>query len=164
MTPDGVDQYLRGHYHSVQRVCNAWIKATLILSGSIFAVTYIGLILLEYIIGLVLIPDFTLDKKFTLALIGGIMEFIPYVGPLIALIPAAIIGLGISWKVAVSITILYLLIQRVENDALVPYVMSKALDLSPFLVFMVMLMGASLGGILGIILAVPIAGVARVIY
>lgn len=85
------------------------------------------------------------------------MEFIPYVGPLIALIPAAIIGLGISWEVSIAIMILYLLIQRVENDFLVPYVMSKALNLSPILVFIVMMAGASLGGILGIILAVPIA-------
>lgn len=81
-----------------------------------------------------------------------------------ALIPAAIIGLGISWKVALGIVALYLIIQRIENDFLVPYVMSKALDLSPFLVFVVMLTGASLGGVLGIILAVPVAGVVRVIY
>ena len=74
-----------------------------------------------------------------------------------ALIPAVIIGLGISWKVAGIITILYLIIQQIENNFLVPYVMSKSLNLSPFLVFIVMLAGASLGGILGIILAIPIA-------
>lgn len=85
------------------------------------------------------IEEFSIDQKFTLAIIGGIMEFIPYVGPLIALIPAAIIGLGISWKVAIGVIALYLIIQRIENDVLVPYVMSKALDLSPFLVFVVML-------------------------
>jgi predicted PurR-regulated permease PerM len=67
------------------------------------------------------------------------MEFIPYVGPLIALIPAAIIGLGISWKVSLAIVVLYLIIQRIENDFLVPYVMSKALNLSPILVFIVMI-------------------------
>lgn len=110
------------------------------------------------------IEEFEIEQKFTLALIGGIMEFIPYVGPLIALIPAAIIGLGISWQVALGIIALYLVIQRIENDFLVPYVMSKALDLSPFLVFVVMIAGASLGGVLGIILAVPVAGVVRVIY
>jgi predicted PurR-regulated permease PerM len=120
-------------------------------------VTYIGLYILEFFVGGVFIEDFVLEKKFTLALIGGIMEFIPYIGPLLALIPAVIIGLGISWKVAIFITLLYLIIQRIENDALVPYVMSKALNLSPFLVFVVMMMGATLGGILGIILAVPIA-------
>ncbi len=149
--PSSLSHYLTGHYRSIQDVTTAWIKATLILSVSIFATTYIGLILVKWIFG------FDTEQAFTLAIIGGIMEFIPYIGPLIALIPAVIIGLGISWKAALTITALYLIIQRIENDVLVPYVMSKALDLSPFLVFVVMLAGASLGGILGIILAVPVA-------
>ena len=67
------------------------------------------------------------------------MEFIPYIGPIIALIPALIIGLGISWKAALAITILYIIIQQVENNILVPYVMSRSLELSPFLVFVVMI-------------------------
>jgi predicted PurR-regulated permease PerM len=151
ISPASLDHYLTGHYRSIQHVTTAWIKATLILSVSIFATTYIGLMLVKWIFG------FDTEQAFTLAIIGGIMEFIPYIGPLIALIPAVIIGLGISWKAALILTALYLIIQRIENDVLVPYVMSKALDLSPFLVFVVMLAGASLGGILGIILAVPVA-------
>jgi predicted PurR-regulated permease PerM len=67
-------------------------------------------------------------------------------------------------KAAFIITILYIIIQQIENNFLVPYVMSKSLDLSPFLVFIVMFIGASLGGIMGIILAVPLTGIARVIY
>jgi predicted PurR-regulated permease PerM len=72
------------------------------------------------------------------------MEFIPYIGPLLALVPALIIGAGISWKVALVITILYLIIQQIENNFLVPFVMSRSLDLSPFLVFVVMIAGATL--------------------
>ena len=158
ISPASLSHYLIGHYRSIQDVTTAWVKATLILSVSIFATTYIGLMLVKWIFG------FDTEQAFTLAIIGGIMEFIPYIGPLIALIPAVIIGLGISWKAALILTALYLIIQRIENDILVPYVMSKALDLSPFLVFVVMLAGASLGGILGIILAVPVAWVVRVIY
>jgi len=156
--PPKVDSYLRNHYYSIQKVCSSWIKATLVLSVSIFATTYIWLFLVEWIF------DFSTEKRFTLALIGGIMEFIPYVWPLIALIPAVIIGLWISWKATLVLIILYFIIQRLENDILVPYVMSKALNLSPFLVFIVMIIGASIWGILWIILAVPIAGVAKVIF
>jgi predicted PurR-regulated permease PerM len=170
LAPDHFEFYLKSHYRSVQHVCNSWIKATLILSVSIFIVTYLWLHLLEFALNTDILRDFfgispfTIENKFSLALIGGIMEFIPYVWPLIALIPAAIVGLGISWEVAIAIVILYLIIQRLENDILVPYVMSKALDLSPLFVFIIMVAWASLWGILGIILAVPIAGVARVIY
>ena len=148
---------LRNHYKETQHVFTAWLKATLILSLSIFSMTYIGLLVIQYFF------DIDTERAFTLAIIGGIMEFIPYVGPLIALIPAAIIGLGISWKAAAIIVGLYLIIQQVENNVLVPKVMSKALDLSPFLVFIIMLAGASLGGVLGIILAIPLAGMCRVI-
>lgn len=158
VAPDSIEWFLKNHYQSIQDVTTSWMKATLILSVSIFATTYIGLFLVKWIFW------YDTEQAFTLALIGGIMEFVPYIGPLIALIPAMIIGLGISWKAALVITVLYLIIQRIENDFLVPYVMSKALDLSPFLVFVVMLAGATLGGILGVILAVPVAGVVRVIY
>ncbi|NRH20500.1 AI-2E family transporter [Candidatus Gracilibacteria bacterium] len=158
IAPDNIELYLLNHYKEIQHTLNAWIKAMLILSFSIFFITYMSLTLIE------LLFDFDTNQTFTLALISGVMEFIPYVGPILALIPALIIGLGISWKVALAISILYLIIQQVENNILVPYVMSRSLDLSPFLVFIVMIIGASLGGILGIILAVPFAAIGRVIY
>jgi len=158
ISPTSLDRYLRKHYVQIQHICTAWIRATLILSGSIFFTTYIGLSIVEWIF------NFETNRTFTLALIGGIMEFVPYVWPLISFIPAVIIWLWISWKVALIISILYLTIQQIESNFFVPYVMSKSLNLSPFLVYTVMLAGASLGGILGIILAIPIAWVVRVIY
>ncbi len=157
-TPREIDTYLHNHYHQIQHVTTAWMRAMLILSLSIFAITYIGLFTLEVIFG------FDTERTFTLAVIWGIMEFIPYIWPIIALIPALIIGLGISWKVALIITLLYIAIQQIENNFLVPKVMSKSLDLSPVLVFIMMLAWGLIGGILGIILAIPIAWVARIFY
>jgi predicted PurR-regulated permease PerM len=158
MAPNSIETYLIRHYRDIQSTLNAWIKAMLILSLSIFTITYIGLTLVEVIFG------FDTGRTFTLALISGVMEFIPYIGPILSLIPALIIGLGIGWEAALAITILYIVIQQTENNILVPYVMSRSLDLSPFLVFIVMLIGATLGGILGIILAVPITAIGRVFY
>lgn len=130
----------------------------LTLSFSIFFVTYVGLTLAE------LIFWFETGRTFTLALISGVMEFIPYIGPILSLVPALIIGLGISWKVAFIITVLYLIIQQTENNILVPYVMSRSLNLSPFLIFVVMIIGATIGWVLGIILAVPATAIGHVIY
>lgn len=158
IVPDSIEHYMMVHYREIQYTLNSWIKAMLILSLSVFTITYISLTLVEVIFG------FDTQRTFTLALISGVMEFIPYIGPILALVPALIIGLGISWQVAVVITILYIIIQQTENNILVPYVMSRSLDLSPFLVFVVMLIGATLGGILGIILAVPITAIGRVFY
>ncbi len=150
--------YLIRNYSEIETICISWIRATAILSLSIFAMTFIGLTVTELIFG------FRTENVFTLALIGGIMEFIPYIGPILSLIPALIIGLGISWEAAVAILVLYIIIQQLENNFLVPYIMSKNLDISPFLVFIIMLVGGTLGGLLGIILSVPIAGILKVLY
>jgi predicted PurR-regulated permease PerM len=118
----------------------------------------VGLYILEWIYGV------DTGSITTLALIAGIMECVPYIGPFLALAPALVLGLGISWQFGVSILVLYIVVQQVENNLLVPYIMSKSLDLSPLLVLVVMIAGASLGGILGIVLAVPVAGVVQMLY
>lgn len=153
MLPLNYREYARNHFHDVEEVLASWIKAMLLLSGAIFFVTYVGLISVQTVFG------FDLGRTFTLALISGIMEFIPYIGPLVALVPAAIIALGIGWQTAFIIIILYIAIQQIENNFLVPYVMSKSLDLSPFFVFLVVLIGATIAGVLGIVIAVPLAAV-----
>lgn len=61
------------------------------------------------------------------------------------------------------ILVFYIVMQQVENNFLVPYIMSKSLDLSPLYVFVMMLAGGVLGGVLGIILAIPVAAVLRLI-
>lgn len=158
ISPRSIDRYLKTHYEAIQNVTTSWIKATLTLWCFIFLAVLIGLTLVKWIFG------YDTGQTLTLALIAGVMEFIPYIGPVLSLIPAVILGLGIWWQAALVFVILYLLIQRMENDILVPIVMSRALALSPLLVFIVMIAGGTIWGLLGIILAVPIAGIARVMY
>lgn len=155
--PSKFHQYIKSRFHSTQKIIGHWMKWQLILGGSIFIVTFIGLSVCQWIF------DFDTERVFTLALIAGLMEFIPYIGPFIALLPALVIGLWISWKIGFIILILYIIIQQIENNILVPIIMSKSLELSPFLVFIVMLAGWSLGGIIGIILAVPFAAIIRML-
>ena len=71
--PDNIEIYLISHYKEIQTTLNSWIKAMLLLSFSIFFITYISLTLVE------LIFNFDTNQTFTLALISGVMEFIPYV-------------------------------------------------------------------------------------
>lgn len=158
ITPDHAEDYIKYMFTKIQEVCISWIKASIILSVSIFALTYIGLLLVELIFGI------KTESAFTLALISGIMEFVPYIGPILSVIPALIIVLGISFEAAMVILILYLIIQQTENNFLVPYIMSKNLDISPLFVFVIMIFGATLGGIIGIIVAVPVAGILKALY
>lgn len=72
-TPRDLRLYVEDHYAQIQHLFTAWIRGMLILSLSIFIITYIGLLTVQMIFG------FSLEKTFTLALIGGITEFIPYI-------------------------------------------------------------------------------------
>lgn len=89
------------------------------------------------------------------------MEFIPYIGPLLALLPALAIAAGMGFVPVVVIFVLYIAIQQAENNILVPLVMSKSLDISPFLILAVMAIGASLFGLVGILLAIPFAALLK---
>lgn len=132
-----------------------WLKWQMILGVSIFIITFIGLLFLR-------IFWIEIEETFTLAMIAGLMEFVPYVWPILALLPALAIWLGMWWEATLAILILYIIIQQVENNVLVPYVMWKTLSLSPFSVLIAMTIGWSLFGILGIIISVPVVAVIQI--
>lgn len=99
----------------------------------------------------------------TLAVWGGITEVIPYVGPWLGLIPAAIIAFTVSPVKGLFILIAYVVIQQLEAQFLAPKIMGKAVGLSPIIIILSLLVGAKLMGILGVIVAVPAAAAIGVI-
>jgi len=99
----------------------------------------------------------------TLAVWGGLVEVIPYIGPWLGLIPAAIIAFTISPLTALILVIAYIVIQQLEGQFLVPKIMGKAVGLSPVIIILVLLIGAKLEGILGILIAVPVAAALSVL-
>ena len=103
-----------------------------------------------------------LDVSFPvpLALWAGLTEFIPLLGPVLGAVPAILVALVDSPTKALLVALAYLLIQQVEGNFLVPKVMERVVGLHPFLVLASVLMGGALLGILGVLLAVPVAAVA----
>jgi predicted PurR-regulated permease PerM len=155
IAPERVRTYMIRHYADVGHILTSWIRGQIRLGVIIFSVVLIWLYVIE------LVFDVSSGRIWILALIAGIMEFIPYIGPIIAVVPALVVGLGFSWEMGLTILIFYIILQQIENNVLVPWVMSKSLDLSPLYVFVMMLAGGVLGGVLGIILAIPVAAVIR---
>lgn len=106
---------------------------------------------------------FGLPFALTLGVLAGLLEFIPTVGPIIAAIPALAIALTISpWK-ALIVLIIYIATQQLENNLLVPTIMRKAVGINPAIIIIAILIGAELAGVLGIILAVPMAAVISIV-
>ncbi len=97
-----------------------------------------------------------------LALLGGLLEFIPYIGPFIAAVPAVILGLSVSPTHALIALAATILIQRIENDIVVPKVMQKAVGLNPIVSLIAFMIGAKLFGVVGAIFAIPVATAASV--
>ena len=115
-----------------------------------------------------------LPNALLLAIIAGIAEFIPNLGPVLAAIPAVLIalfqsesswlGAQLSPLVYAGIVLgIYVLIQQVENIVLVPRIIGRSLNLHPFVVFLGAIAGASVAGILGILLAAPILATLRLL-
>lgn len=120
-----------------------WLRGQLFLGLIIGVASTAGLLLLH------------VKYAIALGLIAGVTELIPTIGPYLGMIPAALVGLSQSPATAVWVVSMYTLIQQAENNFLVPRIMSKATGLNPIAVLIGILVGAKLGGILGILLAIP---------
>lgn len=127
----------------IEKKLGAWFRGQVILSLVVGFSAWLGLTALR-------IP-FALP----LALLTGILEIIPSVGPVAAAIPAVIVAATISPLKFVSVIVLYWLIQQLENYFLVPKVMQKTVGLDPLAVILALMIGARLMGSLGAVLSVP---------
>jgi predicted PurR-regulated permease PerM len=141
---------------------NAFLRGQLIL----FAIMGVSIFLLATIIGL--------PNALLLGLISGLAEFIPNLGAILAAIPAVLIAFfqaDASWLgrtmspfwFAVVVLGLYILAQQIENLVLVPRVIGRSLNLHPVVVFVGAIAGASVAGILGVLLAAPLLASARLV-
>ncbi|MBV8491544.1 MAG: AI-2E family transporter [Candidatus Eremiobacteraeota bacterium] len=98
-----------------------------------------------------------------LGLIAAIGDLIPYVGAVVAFIPAFLTALtNNGWVNALLVTGAFVLIYEAEGHLLAPNIVSKTVRLSPFAVMLALLVGGTLAGIVGVLIAVPVVGVLRV--
>jgi predicted PurR-regulated permease PerM len=101
---------------------------------------------------------------YVLALVAAIGEMIPIIGPLLAAIPAVVVAFTVSPAVALGVAIFFILQQQVENHVLVPKVMERQVGVSAVVVIVALIVGGSLLGIVGAILAVPTAAILQVLF
>jgi len=132
-----------------QQSLGAWVRGQLLLSLVVGVLATLALFVLGVPYALVL------------GVFAGICELIPYIGPFIAGAPAVVVALGDSPTRAVLAVVSYVLIQQVENHALVPLVMKRSTNLHPVVVILVLLVGFELLGIVGALVAVPTAVLVR---
>jgi len=159
IVPPSYQGDVRRLLYELSRVWNAYLRGQLILSFTVGFAVYISALILG------------LPNAPILGLISGLLEFIPNIGPAIAVVPAVITALvstsstfpflsGISF--ALVVMVVWVGIQNLESIFLVPRVMGGSLDLHPVVVIISVIAGASVAGALGVILAAPFTATARV--
>jgi predicted PurR-regulated permease PerM len=131
---------------------SAWLGGQLLLAGIIGSTSALGLWLLG-------IPFF-----YVLALISGIGEMIPIVGPVLSAIPAVAVAATVSFKKVLLVIVFFVVQQQIENHVLVPKVMERQVGVSALTVIVALLIGGKLLGIPGAILAVPTAAILQVLF
>lgn len=136
----------------VNEKLGAWLQGQIILSASIGLLTWIALLLLNF--------PFALP----LAILAGVLEVVPTLGPTLSAIPAIIVALTISPTMALVIVATYILIQTLEGQLLVPQIMKRAVGLNPVAVILGVTIGANLMGIVGALLSIPFISFIIVLY
>lgn len=145
VTPPHNRAYVFSLVSRIQSKLGGWLRGQFILMAVMGTLVYIGLTLLGVKFAL------------TLALFAGLMEIIPYIGPIIAATPAIILALLQSPFLALLVLGLFVLAQQMENYLIVPQIMKRAVGLNPLVIIISMIIGGKLAGILGIAIAVPMA-------
>jgi predicted PurR-regulated permease PerM len=135
----------------VTKKISAWLGGQLLLGGIIGSTAALGL----YLMG---VPFF-----WVLALIAAVGELIPIVGPILSAVPAIIVALSVKPTLALAVIVFFIAQQQLENHLLVPKIMQRQVGISPVFVIIALLIGGSLLGVIGAILAVPTAAILQVL-
>lgn len=141
----------REAWNDIETRLGLWVRGQLILMATIGAATGIAYTLLG------------LPGALLLAVIAALTEAIPIIGPLLGAIPAVLVAATVSPELALLVAGIYVVIQTVEGNVLVPIVMRNTIGISPLLVIVSLLIGGSVGGLVGAFLAVPIAASLEII-
>jgi len=137
------DKKVRLVINNVEKKLGEWVRAQTTLMLIVGIMCYLGLILLG------------IEFALPLALLAGLLEIVPNIGPTLSAIPAILAGLVISPLTGLAVAALYFLVQQLENHVIVPQVMKKGTGVNPLITILALGAGFKIGGILGAVLAVP---------
>ena len=150
--PHHLHDDVRETIDKINEKLGAWLRGEIVLMFFIGLMSWIALT----IIGI--------PYALPLAILAGLLEIVPTLGPILSAIPAVIVAFTISPTLAIFVVIAYIIIQAAENHILVPKIMEKAVGLNPVVVILSIMIGANLMGVAGALLAIPFVSFLVVIF
>ncbi len=145
IVPEKKKEYAASFADRIEKKIGKWMLGQLFLMLVIFILDFIGL----YLVGV--------PYPLLLAIFAGILEVVPYVGPIISAVPGVILGFLVSPTVGFLALLVYLVAQQFESHVVIPLTMKKAIGLNPVITIVAILIGFKLAGVLGAVISVPAA-------
>ena len=130
-------------FNRAERRMSNWFWGEIVLMVIVGTLTYIGLSLIG------------VRYALALAVLAGLLEVVPNLGPTLAALPAVLIGFSQSVFIGFAALAVAFIVQQLENNFIVPLVMKKATGLKPIVTLIALIIGGRVGGVLGVILAIP---------
>lgn len=142
----------RNVFDDIDKILSRYVASQFLLSILIGGLTFIVLVSLK------------VDFPIILSVINGIANIIPYFGPIIGAVPPILMALLSSPSKALWVTVLLLIIQQVEGNILSPKIIGDSISMHPIIVIILLILGGKIGGFTGMVLAVPLGVVIKIIY
>ena len=150
--PLPLQRHVRNVLGIANRILGAYIRAQLFLALVVGTLVFLGLFLLG------------IRFSVLLALLAGVSELIPIIGPILGAIPGILVTLAISPGDIVWVVLLYVGVQQVENTLLVPRIQGRAVGIHPAVIMVILIVASEAAGLWGMIVAVPLAAVGRDVF
>lgn len=126
--------------------------------------TLVGMLSIGFLVFLLMWPFFGFMDALVLGLIAGMLEGVPYLGPVLAAVPALLLAIGEGGMTPLWIVGAYLAVQALENNVILPFIMARGMKLHPLAVIFSMLLCVAAFGVLGVIVAAPLVAIVGIFH
>ena len=129
-----------------------------------FGTTLLGMLTIGLLVFLLMWPIFGLIDAMVLGLIACVLEAIPFLGPILSAVPAILFALGKGGLTPLWVLLAYIVVQAIENNMIIPFIMSHGMKLHPLAVIFSMLLCVAAFGVLGVVVAAPMVAVVDILH
>jgi predicted PurR-regulated permease PerM len=150
--PTNTRNMIRKILEDIDKILGRYIISQFVLCAIIGILTFLVLLILH------------VDFPIILSVLNALFNIIPYFGPLFGAVPAVLVALLYSTKTAIWTAVLLYIIQQVEGNIISPKITGDSVSMHPLVVIILLIIGGKIGGFLGMVLAVPVGVVIKIIY
>ena len=126
--------------------------------------TALGMLTIGSLVFLLMWPIFGFMDALVLGLIAGVLEVVPFLGPILSALPALLLALGQGGMIPLWVLLAYAAVQALENNMILPFIMARGMKLHPLAVIFSMLLCVAAFGVLGVLMAAPLVAILRIVH